>query len=394
MRQERGRRPRLNFGAAAVVAAFVLAAAVPGGAAPVASVAGPAGAETPFGVLRGVACPTSSRCVAVGYGFDDVKVNIQPIVGLSNGLTWSIRRGPVPTSTKADHGGRMYGAACVAATRCFGVGWFNLGIRTRTLILAWNGAGWSVFSRPDPAGSSSSVLSGIACPTSTMCLAVGNAAYGDPAPTRTLVTRWNGASWSVVPSPNASATSRDNALNAISCRTATFCVAVGAASRKTTSRTLVEQWNGKAWSVVPSPNPTDYAVLTSISCATTTACVAVGYQRSPYKGFIEQWNGSRWALAAAPVPTTGTSFLRGVACPTAKRCYAVGLHNATSTLMLQWDGKRWSTAPGSASDGVVLEAITCRSATSCQLVGAYVSTHGNPYVAQWDGVSPLAQPRS
>jgi hypothetical protein len=258
-----------------------------------------------------------------------------------------------------------------------------------------------VLARPNPGGATASALSGISCPTSTTCFGVGNAGYGDSGRTRTLVTRWNGASWSVAPSADASGASTDDALSAVSCTSATFCVAVGAASHQKTSRTLVEQCSGKSWVVVPSPNPTAVSVLTAGSCATTTSCTAVGYQRTPYKGFVEQWNGKSWALASARVPTAGITFLWGVACPTATTCFAVGRHTLppgttgpTSTLVLRWDGRHWSVPAGSETDGVELEAIACRSATNCELVGAYVSDPRRPYVAQWDGVSPLAAPRS
>jgi hypothetical protein len=43
--------------------------------------------------------------------------------------------------------------------------------------------------------------------------------------------------------------------------------------------TLVEQWNGEAWTVVPSPNPSGATVSTmsGVSCTAATTCTAVGY---------------------------------------------------------------------------------------------------------------------
>ena len=41
--------------------------------------------------------------------------------------------------------------------------------------------------------------------------------------------------------------------------------------------TLVEQWNGASWVIVPSPNHNDNSSwLLGVSCPTTTACTAVG----------------------------------------------------------------------------------------------------------------------
>src|SRR4051812_12487684 len=71
-------------------------------------------------------------------------------------------------------------------------------------------------------------LSGIACSAATACTAVG---YAWPAPahppnhTTPLAERWNGASWSIQPTP-APAGAADSRLANVSCSTA-FCMAVG-----------------------------------------------------------------------------------------------------------------------------------------------------------------------
>ena len=40
--------------------------------------------------------------------------------------------------------------------------------------------------------------------------------------------------------------------------------------------TLVESWNGTSWSVVPSPGSGD--ALNWVSCASASACMAAGYR--------------------------------------------------------------------------------------------------------------------
>jgi len=40
-------------------------------------------------------------------------------------------------------------------------------------------------------------------------------------------------------------------LAGVSCRSRTFCIAVGASL----SGTLTERWNGSSWSILPTPNP-------------------------------------------------------------------------------------------------------------------------------------------
>jgi hypothetical protein len=67
----------------------------------------------------------------------------------------------------------------------------------------------------------------------------------------------------------------------VSCVSATACTAVGEyANRAGSVRTLVESWNGTAWSVVPSPNKgtvNDPNDLSWVSCVPASGCTAVGF---------------------------------------------------------------------------------------------------------------------
>jgi hypothetical protein len=80
---------------------------------------------------------------------------------------------------------------------------------------------------------------------------------------------WNGRVWSITPSPNVGGSGPD----AVSCIGPTSCVAVGWVG----GSTLVESWNGVSWSVTPSPNTggTDN-FLSGVDCAASISCVAVG----------------------------------------------------------------------------------------------------------------------
>ena len=125
-------------------------------------------------------------------------------------------------------------------------------------------------------------------------------------------------------------------LTAVSCPSTTACTAVGIrnASGTAVGATLIEQWNGTSWSITPSPTPTNTILaMNSISCTSATSCTAVG-AIDDYAGYdppratplIEQWDGKTWSLAAgatAPAPASGTS-LRGVTCTNEIGCIAVG----------------------------------------------------------------------
>jgi hypothetical protein len=73
-------------------------------------------------------------------------------------------------------------------------------------------------------------------------------------------------------------------LAGISCVSASRCVAAGTYSMGTpTSLTLVEQWNGRAWTIQSSPEPRKAAssALLGVSCIGGTRCLAVGTYLTP-----------------------------------------------------------------------------------------------------------------
>jgi hypothetical protein len=138
--------------------------------------------------------------------------------------------------------------------------------------------------------------------------------------------------WTVVPSPNVP--NRGNSLAAVSCASAHFCVAVGAAAGKgVASQPLIETWNGTRWSIVPTPKP-KYGRLSGVACVSATDCTAAGnYWPTPLKNtrdLVESWNGTRWSQSTVPDkgPLGG---LFGVSCASAKFCTAVGDYGGGSS---------------------------------------------------------------
>jgi hypothetical protein len=72
-------------------------------------------------------------------------------------------------------------------------------------------------------------------------------------------------------------------LNAVSCVSATACTAVG--TFNPSQETLVESWNGTAWSAVPTPNKAANSnYLNAVSRVQATACNAVGFHHKATQG--------------------------------------------------------------------------------------------------------------
>jgi hypothetical protein len=109
--------------------------------------------------------------------------------------------------------------------------------------------------------------------------AVGDDSSGTVAVARTR-TRWS--LLSTVNPPTA----ESSQLDSVSCRSATACTAVGWYEQIVGSAlrafSLAETWNGKTWSVQPTPNPAGSGgtFFEGVSCSSAAACTAIGYYDS------------------------------------------------------------------------------------------------------------------
>ena len=108
---------------------------------------------------------------------------------------------------------------------------------------------------------------------------------------------WDGTSWTMVPTPNAG--DRENAFNGVDALSTNEVWAVGYSMYSTGSayKTLVERWDGSQWSIVPSPNVgTSSNSLVGVDAVGSDLAWAVGYYRQPplRKTLILRWNGSEW----------------------------------------------------------------------------------------------------
>ncbi len=265
----------------------------------------------------------------------------------------------------------------------------------------------------------SSEFQDVSCPAARFCVAVGTSSPDEYGGTmRTLVEVFGGQSWSIPPSPTVGTWS---GLFGISCPSRTFCAAVGyesigkVANTQVAQRTLIETYNGRSWSVAPSPSPgvstktvTPCASptalkcetvqpppdgadrLTGVSCATRSMCVAVGQAMSVAdyprgQPLIETYQHSKWTAVRSPT-VPGGGGLQGVSCAGPRYCVAVG-SSGTATLLEVFKGKSWSVVPSPNQATTfydLLSGVSCASAVSCHAVGY-------TYVSKSAGETPLAE---
>jgi hypothetical protein len=261
---------------------------------------------------------------------------------------------------------------CVTSSDCWAVGSYSGG----TLIEQYTGTSWAVVSSPNPGGYPDSELLGVACISSTDCWAVGS--YDTSLSEDTLIEQYDGTGWSVVSSPNPSA-SMDSSLSGIACAGASDCWAVGSYYNANDDEvTLIEQYTGTGWSIVSSPNPsasTDSS-LSGVTCVDSGDCWAVGTAGPPFETLAEHYGGTAWSIVSTANPVDGTpSSLSAVTCVSSDDCWAVGSSTAGSGVLIeQYASDAWSLTSGQAPDGAsdfVLSGVTCVSADSCWAVGSY-----------------------
>jgi hypothetical protein len=84
---------------------------------------------------------------------------------------------------------------------------------------------------------------------------------GDTASGKTLIMKWNGASWKVVPSPSRG---RSDVLLGVVATSSRHAWAVGSTGSYPYTSFLMERWNGKSWKTYPSPRASSPSQLTSV----------------------------------------------------------------------------------------------------------------------------------
>lgn len=299
----------------------------------------------------------------------------------------------------------LNGVYCTSPGNCWAVGEYGpIENAEANEVLHWNGRKWSQVPVTSPGGTGTGAFSdlfAVRCTSAGNCWAVGYYDKGETELNQAL--HWNGKKWSRVftPTPGGTLTGAINELFDINCTSSASCLADGEyGSLTSTGETILNQvlrWNGRTWSVAPTPDPAgtalgDVQAIDAIRCGSASNCIAVGTQGTFGSTFELQnealhWNGSKWSTLSTPNPG-GTSAngdvseLAGLGCSGASTCFAAGTYgNLTSGTMLnqvlRWNGKKWSLAttpdPGGTGthDKNELFAVSCLSATSCWAVGLH-----------------------
>ncbi len=338
--------------------------------------------------LRLVSCSSATACTAVGS--TNATASQGPLAERRDGTAWTIQPAYQPPNANFSS---FSGVSCPSATACAAVGSYVTTVLrtnyTAPLAETWDGTAWGQQSVPTPTSATDAYLSEVSCTSATACTAVGTSYDQQTGVDSPLAERWDGTAWTIQTTPQPTSPA-DSYLSGVSCTSATSCTAVGysnVASSTASYVPLVEHWDGTTWTIQSTPSPTGVtsSLLSAVSCTSATACTAVGVSNNnasaPAVPLAERWDGTAWTIQPTPAPTNPpASGLSDVSCTSATACTAVGssyVNSATGgyvPLAERWDGNAWTIqttlSPANAQDSL-LTGVSCPSATNCAAVGYF-----------------------
>ncbi len=303
----------------------------------------------------------------------------QTLIEHWDGGKWSI----VSSPNIGSDSNYLTGVAAVSTSNVWTVGTY-MGSK-KTLIEHWNGQSWSIVSSPN-IGSDVNYLAGIAAVSANNIWAVGLHENIDDSD-QTLIEHWDGSKWSIISSPNHG--SDFNYLTGIAAVSANNIWAVGGyASAPRTGQTLIEHWDGSKWSIISSPtigDNTAYSNLAEVAAVSANNIWAVGLHSDTGgadQTLIEHWNGRTWSIVPSPNSRLRDNDLTGIAAVSTSDIWTVGVRfngnsakNIRYTLIEHWNGRAWSIVP-SLSPGSAVNYLTGVAAGSAGRVWA-VGYYGN-----------------
>ena len=342
---------------------------------------------------------TGAFCMAVGgYTRSGHTHGLSDMLSASN---WVAE--PVPSPS---HGGNIFAneVSCPSAASCLFVGQHWAGKRglPANLAEAWNGSSWRIVSTTGPARTDNSGLNDVACPTTSFCLAIGSAGTSRTHYQDTAYTWKNGTTWRrlAVPRPSRA---RNSELGGLACFSPGSCMAVGnytSASGHVLS--FAVRWHDGRWKLLTAPaiRGQRLVLFQAISCPTATRCVAVGNTEDNTRGryyhaFAEVWNAGKWHLSTLRRAPSG--FI-GVSCPARNRCFASGVtfssqHVFALPLIEAWNGLTWKAQhpveTSAPNVGDSLQHVSCVTQYDCEAVGysfnPAVSSSDQTLAEYWNG---------
>jgi photosystem II stability/assembly factor-like uncharacterized protein len=320
----------------------------------------------PSGVteITGVACPSKSVCEAIGHDSATSGATAALLRTTDGGVSWVSEKLP------AGMGGTVTGSvtstvlnaiACPSKSICEAVGGFGNSSGEVVVALRTTDGGRSWVRRTIPGNGT---VSAVACPSASTCEALFR--VNGPGTEVVLRTTNGGKSWS-----RKTVLTGNVGLEVIACPSTSTCMAGGdvypaAVVLRTTN-------GGKSWAQETLESQS-FAYVDALACRSTSVCEALTYNDDTSVAWRTTDAGTKWVTTTLPL-TTGD--VGAIACSSTSVCvaagYGVAASGATSSaavvLRTTNNAKRWVVAEALSTGITELNAIACRSASVCEAGG-------------------------
>ncbi len=326
--------------------------------------------------VDGIAC-SGATCVAVQTVCGVAGCGGIPPSGIlhsaNRGVTWASAAVPDGVSPTNPNGiGGLDLVTCYSAVGCvlaFEKGPMGPASTGGFLYSTNGGSSWLQAVVPSASGS----VTALTCETGGRCLAILETAGANPS---LLASTDGGQTWR----HGAHLPSAMGHFNGLWCW-GTHCVAVGTNSHGS-ALTAASVNYGSTWST--SRPPTIVSAVYDVACPTAKKCYAVGYGRTISYGkiLVSTTGGTSWKLSSVPA---GTGIQLAVACLGESTCISVGGQSSVNparpdALLTTNGGGRWSRQTLPLSLGQ-LNAIACLSGGRCIATGEWLKYTGKNIVA-------------
>jgi hypothetical protein len=370
------------MGCAAVAGVMLAVAGFPGAASAArARPAAPAGTQVP-GRLYSVAATGADNAWAVG---------LYPTGGLI--MHWY--NGSWVTSRQINHEYFM-GVAAGSSNDVWAVGGNSWFAGSQTVAEHWNGVTWTRVPTPNPAGGGYFTSVAVVAPDDAWAVGLAGPGPGVTGPTTPLIEHWNGSTWTMEQFPVPATGGQFQGVAAASASSVWAVGSTGPVGQGNSHQTLIEHWNGTAWTQQPSPNPAGtYNLLYGVTATRTGNAWAVGhtyhYRTGTDQTLTLHWSQGHWTAVSSPNPA-GDSSLSAVAADSAGEVWAVGISRPDScsprcgTEALHWTGRSWTTVSSPNPSSAYLNAYMGVAIIDGHDAWATGTTdEATTIIAHWDG---------
>lgn len=231
--------------------------------------------------------------------------------------------------------------------------------------------GWTVQPAPQR-GTGDNSFGAISATSPQNVWAVGNylpdTKTSNPDATLSLAAHYNGHRWTSTPTPNTG--TNFTTLFGVAAAGRQAWAVGDALDANHAARSVIEHWDGARWRLAPAPTLSGQRDMLFAAAATSAHDVwAVGQQQNTAGTFttlIEHYNGRRWTQVPSPNPGASGNSLYAISAATNRDVWAVGQQNnpgSDEPLIEHYNGKRWSTMPTTPHGGTngLLDAVTTRN---------------------------------